>query len=80
MEALRETSLRETAGSNEALLAFGGKPLLHLAAFRQGELFALDPRQEAYLQALWFAVTDANDDAKNFDLIRALAAAALVEE
>ena len=78
--ALREMAQREGAASNEALLKFDGKPLLHLAAFRQGELFELGPRQQAYLQALWYAVTDANDDVKNFELIRGLAAAALVEE
>jgi hypothetical protein len=78
--ALRETSQREGAASNESLLSFAGKPLLHLAAFRQGELFGLDPRQQTYLQALWYAVTDPNDDVKNFELIRGLAAAALLEE
>jgi hypothetical protein len=78
--ALRETSEREGSGPNEKLLAFGGKPLLFLAAFRQAELFALDPRQQAYLQALWYAVTDRTADAKNFELIKSLAGAALIEE
>jgi hypothetical protein len=80
MAALREMAQRSAAGSNDALLSFTGRPLLHLAAFRQSELFALDPRQQAYLQALWFAVTDPNDDAKNFELIKSLSAAALIEE
>jgi hypothetical protein len=79
MSALQEMSERAVAGSNDALLSFQGKPLLHLAAFRQSELFALDPRQQAYLQALWFAVTDPNDDRKNFELITSLATAALIE-
>jgi hypothetical protein len=77
--ALRETSERTALGSNDMLLTFSNRSLLHLAAFRQGELFELDPRQQAYLQALWFAVTDRSDDRKNFELIRSLAAAALVE-
>ena len=79
MAALRETSQRTMPGSNDALLSLSGRSLLHLAAFRQGELFELDPRQQAYLQALWYAVTDLSDDRKNFELIRSLAAAALVE-
>jgi hypothetical protein len=79
MNALRESSERTSPGSNDALLAFDGKPLLHLAAFRQGELFELDPRQQAYLQALWYAVTDRNHDRNNFELIKGLAAAALIE-
>jgi Cysteine-rich CPCC len=78
--ALRETSERQDARSNEPLLSFDGKPLLHLAAFRQAELFELDPRQQAYLQALWYAVTDPDDDVKNFELIRGLAVAALIDE
>jgi Cysteine-rich CPCC len=78
--ALLAMSERTAPGSNDALLWLDGKPLLHLAAFRQGELFELDPRQQAYLQALWFAVTDQNDDRKNFELIRSLAAAALIED
>jgi hypothetical protein len=78
--ALRETSNREDAGSNETLLSYNDKPLLHLAAFRQAELFELDPRQQAYLQALWYAVTDPDDDIKNFELIRGLAVAALIDE
>jgi hypothetical protein len=78
--ALRETSDLMAPRPNDALLVLNGKPLLHLAAFRQSELFALDPRQQAYLQALWYAVTDPNDDRKNFELIRSLAAAALVED
>lgn len=79
MAALREASQRTMPGSNDALLSLSGRSLLHLAAFRQGELFELDPRQQAYLQALWYAVTDLSDDRKNFELIRSLAAAALVE-
>jgi hypothetical protein len=77
--ALREVARRDAPGSNEALLAFAGKPLLHLAAFRQAELFDLDPRQQAYLQALWYAVTDPGDDAENFELIKGLARAVLLE-
>ena len=80
MDALRETSQRSAPGSNDSLLSFSGRPLLHLAAFRQSELFALDPRQQAYLQALWYALTDPNDDRKNFELIKGLAAAALIED
>jgi hypothetical protein len=80
MAALRATSERTAPGSNDGLLSFAGKPLLHLAGFRQGELFELDPRQQAYLQALWYAVTDQNDDRQNFELIRSLAAAALIED
>jgi hypothetical protein len=77
--ALRETSERTAPGSNDSLLAFSGRALLYLAGFRQGELFELDPRQQAYLQALWYAVTDRNDDRETFERIRSLAAAALVE-
>jgi hypothetical protein len=78
--ALRALSERSSADANENLLWFDGKPLLHLAAFRQSELFALDPRQQVYLQALWYAVTDQNDDRENFELVRSLAAAALIED
>jgi hypothetical protein len=79
MQALRELSKRTAPGANDAVLTFTGRPLLYLAAFQQSELFALDPRQQAYLQALWFAVTDPNDDRKNFELIKSLASAALIE-
>jgi hypothetical protein len=80
LAALRATSQLDDPRSNAALLSFHDKPLLQLAAFHQGELFGLDPRQQAYLQALWFAVTDPNDNRANFELIRGLSAAALVQD
>lgn len=76
-QALLERSLRDDTASNEALLSYAGKPLLHLAAFRQGELFGLDPRQQTYLQALWYAVTDHD---MNVELVKGLAVAALAAE
>lgn len=78
--AIRALSLAGKSASYESLLSYGGKPLLFLAAFRQGDLFELDPRQQIYLQALWYAVTDPDRSEENDELVRALATAALIEE
>ncbi|HTX59941.1 MAG TPA: CPCC family cysteine-rich protein [Verrucomicrobiae bacterium] len=67
------------AAGHGDLLSFGGKSLLYLAAFRQGDQFGLDQRQQAYFRALWYALTEPDAGASNAALVRALAAAALVE-